>query len=547
MNDQIVTNMAEVSKAAEEKFKDMVNGNTPETPTSLQEVNKTDTTMPEMGHNQPDVVIKNEFKTGDGVLGEDPTLVTPPYENPTPDTEQEKAPAGVTDETAAVVFDANVTNADAQDHEENLEEAYLKAEEELNKAFEESTEGEPYTPEDSSMDGSSDTPSTPETNDVPEDNGDAPVEEDTNNDAPVEEETSEEKEEAPEEKEEAPEEEAESEEEKKDEEDEANLGNECDETGTDYVNVSVANPSSVIEEKVDGFITTDGDKVQDLIPPVIEVDLTQDELPAENPVKEIVKEENVDTGSVGAAPGAEEIIAELNELNIVADSIGDGSTENIGDSGSGEGEGEKQIQNGENLPEGDGGLPGTESEEEEVDEVPTEEDTKEPVEETEEAGTDEVPNDVAEGGETPDTLPKDPQPVDDAQRDVSADAGSSEEGAQVGEAGDTNPLDTDVDLHGSEFEKAADEFDNIIKTDEIGEGSTVGETYTQNTDLVTGGLQEMAAHAESVRAELRKMGAQVGFETVMMGIGTAGMESATNTADTFDNSGDLFKDIFKGL
>ena len=540
MNDQIVTNMAEVSKAAEEKFKDMVNGNTPETPTSLQEVNKTDTTMPEMGHNQPDVVIKNEFKTGDGVLGEDPTLVTPPYENPTPDTEQEKAPAGVTDETAAVVFDANVTNADAQDHEENLEEAYLKAEEELNKAFEESTEGEPYTPEDSSMDGSSDTPSTPETNDVPEDNGDAPVEEDTNNDAPVEEETSEEKEEAPEE-------EAESEEEKKDEEDEANLGNECDETGTDYVNVSVANPSSVIEEKVDGFITTDGDKVQDLIPPVIEVDLTQDELPAENPVKEIVKEENVDTGSVGAAPGAEEIIAELNELNIVADSIGDGSTENIGDSGSGEGEGEKQIQNGENLPEGDGGLPGTESEEEEVDEVPTEEDTKEPVEETEEAGTDEVPNDVAEGGETPDTLPKDPQPVDDAQRDVSADAGSSEEGAQVGEAGDTNPLDTDVDLHGSEFEKAADEFDNIIKTDEIGEGSTVGETYTQNTDLVTGGLQEMAAHAESVRAELRKMGAQVGFETVMMGIGTAGMESATNTADTFDNSGDLFKDIFKGL
>lgn len=35
MNDQIVTNMAEVSKAAEEKFKDMVNGNTPETPTSF--------------------------------------------------------------------------------------------------------------------------------------------------------------------------------------------------------------------------------------------------------------------------------------------------------------------------------------------------------------------------------------------------------------------------------------------------------------------------------------------------------------------------------
>lgn len=528
MNDQIVTNMAEVSKAAEEKFKDMVNGNTPETPTSLQEVNKTDTTMPEMGHNQPKVIIENEFKTEDGVLGEDPTLVTPPYENPTPDTEQEKAASGVTDETAAVVFDANVTNADAQDHEDNLEEAYLKAEEELNKAFEESTEGEPYTPEDSSMDGSSDTADTAETNDVPEDNGDAPVEEDTNNDAPVEEETSEEKEEAPSE-------EVESEEEKKDEEDEADLGNECDESGTDYVNVSVANPSSVIEEKVDGFITTDGDKVQDLIPPVIEVDLTQDELPAENPVKEIVQEENADTGSVGAAPGAEEIIAELNELNIVADSIGDGSTENIGDSGSGE----------ENS-----NLPGTESEEEEVEEVPTEEETKEAVEETEEAGTDEAPTEVSEGGEEPDTLPKDPQPVDDAQRDVSADAadaGSSEEGAQVGEAEDTNPLDTDVDLHGSEFEKAADEFDNIIKTDEIGEDSTVGETYTQNTDLVTGGLQEMAAHAESVRAELRKMGAQVGFETVMMGIGTAGMESATNTADTFDNSGDLFKDIFKGL
>lgn len=540
MNDQIVTNMAEVSKAAEEKFKDMVNGNTPETPTSLQEVNKTDTTMPEMGHNQSDVVIKNEFKTADGVLGEDPTLVTPPYENPTPDTEQEKAPAGVTDETAAIVFDANVTNADAQDHEDNLEEAYLKAEEELNKAFEESTEGEPYTPEDSSMDGSSDTADTAETNDVPEDNGDAPIEEDTNNDAPVEEEPSEEKEEAPSE-------EVESDEEKKDEEDEADLGNECDETGTDYVNVSVANPSSVIEEKIDGFTTTDGDKLQDLIPPVIEVDLSNDELPAENPTKDIVQEENTDTGSVGAAPGAEEIIAELDKLNIVADSIGEGSTENIGDSGSGEGEGEKQIQNGESLPEGDGGLPGTESEEEEVEEVPTEE-TNETSEE--ESGSDEAPTEVTEGGEQPDTLPKDPQPVDDAQRDVSADAadaGSSEEGAQVGEAGDTNPLDTDVDLHGSEFEKAADEFDNIIKTDEIGEGSTVGETYTQNSDLVTGGLQEMAAHAESVRAELRKMGAQIGFETVMMGIGTSGMESATNTADTFDNSGDLFKDIFKGL
>lgn len=529
MNEQIVTNMAEVSNAAEEKFKDMVNGNTPETPASLQEVNKTDTTMPEMGHNQPDIVIKNEFKTGDGVLGEDPTLVTPPYENPTPDTEQEKAPAGVTDKTAAVVFDANVTNADAQDHEENLEEAYLKAEEELNKAFEESTEGEPYTPEDSSMDGSSDTGDAGKTNDVPaEDNGDAPTDE-TGDDAPVEEETSEEDKE-------------EVNEESDDEDKEADLGNECDSSDTNYVNVSVANPSSVIEEKVDGFTTTDGDKVQELIPPIIEVDISNGEVPAENPTKDIVQEENTDTGSIGAAPGAEEIIAELNELNIVADSLGDGSTENIGDSGSGEGEGEKQIQNGDDLPEG-GALPGTESEEE-ADKIPTDEDNKEPVDES---GTDEAPTEVTEGGNDTDTLPKDPQPVDDAQRDVSADGGNSEEGAQVGEAGDTNPLDTDVDLHGSEFEKAADEFDNIIKTDEIGEGSTVGETYTQNTDLVTGGLQEMAAHAESVRAELRKMGAQVGFETVMMGIGTSGMESATNTADTFDNSGDLFKDIFKGL
>ncbi len=39
----------------------------------------------------------------------------------------------------------------------------------------------------------------------------------------------------------------------------------------------------------------------------------------------------------------------------------------------------------------------------------------------------------------------------------------------------------------------------------------------------------------------------LGFEAAMMGVNVGGMESATNTNDTFDNSGDLFKDIFKGL
>ena len=539
MNEQIVTNMAEVSEAAEQKFKDMVNGNTAETPSSLQEVNKTDTTMPEMGHNQDSVVVKNEFKTSDGVIGEDPTLVTPPYENPTPDTEQEKAATGVTDQTAAVTFDENITNADAQDHEDNLEEAYLKAEEELNKAFEESTEGEPYTPDDSSMDGSDEKTEEAGTGATTEENGDVPTEP---NDEPTDEDELEDKTDESDTEEESEEKEDDDSEKKDDEDEDSIPGNECDETGTDYVNVSTANPSSEIEEKVDGFVTTDGDKLQELIPPVVEVEL-QKEMPAENPTKDIVQEENTDTGTVGAAPGAEEIIAELDNLNVIADSIGDGSTENIGDSGSGDGAGETQTP-------GEGDVPGTEDE----DVVP--EEIEEKTDEGEKTETAEI-NEVSEGGDNatsgdykePDTSPKDPQPVQDNQTDVSAGSNTSDDtgsSTTVGEAGDTTPLDSDIDLHGSEFEKAADEFDNIIKTDDIGD-STVGETFTEKSDLITGGLQEMAAHAESVRAELKKAGAMLGFEAAMIGLNVGGMESATNTNDTFDNSGDLFKDIFKGL
>ena len=266
-------------------------------------------------------------------------------------------------------------------------------------------------------------------------------------------------------------------------------------------------------------------------------------MPAENPTKDIVQEENTDTGTVGAAPGAEEIIAELENLNKVADSIGDGSTENIGDSGSGDGPGEAQTPS-------DDTVPATEDE----DTVP--EEIEEKTDEGEKTETSEV-NEVSEGGDSsttgdykePDTPPKDPQPVQDIQTDVSASSNASDDtgsGATVGEAGDTTPLDSDIDLHGSEFEKAATEFDNIIKTDDIGD-STVGETFTEKSDLITGGLQEMAAHAESVRAELKKAGAMLGFEAAMMGVNVGGMESATNTNDTFDNSGDLFKDIFKGL
>lgn len=547
MNEQIVTNMADASQAAEQKFKDVVNGNVSENPSSLQEVNKTDTTMPEMGHNQDSVVVKNEFKTSDGVIGEDPTLVTPPYENPTPDTEQEKAATGVTDQTAAVTFDENITNADAQDHEDNLEEAYLKAEEELNKAFEESTEGEPYTPDDSSMDGSDEKTdeagadnmeegsgaTTEENGDVPTEPNDEPTDKDELEDNTDESDTTEEE----------SEEKEDDDSDKKDDEDEDSIpGNECDETGTDYVNVSIANPSSEIEEKVDGFVTTDGDKLQELIPPVVEVEL-QKEMPAKNPTKDIVQEENTDTGTVGAAPGAEEIIAELENLNKVADSIGDGSTENIGDSGSGDGPGEAQTPS-------DDTVPATEDE----DTIP--EEIEEKTDEGEKTETTET-NEVSEGGDgattgdykESDTPPKDPQPVQDIQTDVSASSNGSDDtgsGTTVGEAGDTTPLDSDIDLHGSEFEKAATEFDNIIKTDDIGD-STVGETFTEKSDLITGGLQEMAAHAESVRTELKKAGAMLGFEAAMMGVNVGGMESATNTNDTFDNSGDLFKDIFKGL
>ena len=553
MNDQIVTNMAEVSQAAEQKFKDVVNGNVPDTPSSLQEVNKTDTTMPEMGHNQDSVVVKNEFKTSDGVIGEDPTLVTPPYENSTPDTEQEKAVTGVTEKTAAITFDENITNADAQDHEDSLEEAYLKAEEELNKAFEESTEGEPYTPGDSSMDGSSND-NTEYSSDTEESNntgGDTETP-----DSPPEDEPSETEEENKSDNDSDTEEVEEHDEEKEDDsdksededDDEVTPANESDESDTDYVNVSLANPSSIIEEKVDGFVTTDGDKIQELIPPVIEVNL-QDEMPAENPTKDIVQEENTDTGSIGAAPGADEIIAELDKLNIIADSINEGSTENIGSSGSGDGDGDPVTPSDDSIPATEDEDVVTEETEEKTDDTEVEENTE----------TSEV-NEVSEGGDDttsgsgdykePDTLPKDPQPIQDNQTDVSAGSNdtSGETGSDttVGEAGDSTPLDSDVDLHGSEFEKAAEEFDNIIKTDDIGD-STVGEVYTEKSDLITGGLQEMAAHAESVRAELKKAGAMLGFEAAMIGINVGGMESATNTNDTFDNSGDLFKDIFKGL
>lgn len=492
--DEKITNMQEVSQAVEQKFKDFVNDNVGgENPTSLNDTIKPDTELPETG-SIPDkaVTVEEPFKTPDGVLGENTTLVTPPVENPTPETPQEKAVTGVTDNTAAITFDPEVANAD--DHDDTFEAALKKTEEELETAF-----GDLY----GAM-------------------GDNSGEVAPTNEAPVE--TEEPKEETPVEteevKEEAPQEETPAEE-------EYTEAKECDET--EFKNVSIANPSSVIEEKVDHFTTVDGDKLQELNPPVVESGVNGEtkELPAENPTTDVVQEDNPNTGTVGAADGADEIIKELDNLNIVADSINEGSTGVIGSGQTPEPTGEVTTNDLTN--------PGTESEEgEEVVEEKTVEEsegsdeyteTEEVTEETKEESTGETPTEIP--AENNEVSKMDPQPV-------------------VGETGDATNLETDVDLHGDEFEKTVEEFDNIIKL-ETEDGKNLGEKYTAETNLITSTLDEAVQAAESARAAIAKDMAQMGFEAAMMGINHSGMEAATNPDTGFDNSGDILKDIFKGL
>ena len=116
----------------------------------------------------------------------------------------------------------------------------------------------------------------------------------------------------------------------------------------------------------------------------------------------------------------------------------------------------------------------------------------------------------------------------------------------VGDAGDTNNLESDVDLHGDEFEKSVEEFDKIIKIDSE-DGKNLGEKYTSETNLITSTLDEAVAAAEAARALIEKDMAHMGFEAAMLGLSGSGMESATNPDTGFDNNGDILNSIFKDL
>ena len=86
------------------------------------------------------------------------------------------------------------------------------------------------------------------------------------------------------------------------------------------------------------------------------------------------------------------------------------------------------------------------------------------------------------------------------------------------------------------------------QTDDTGQLLPVSLAFDDVYFSKTGGLDEMAAHAESVRAAMKEMGC-AGFEGAMINANTnlAGMEAATSTRDTFDPNGQLFEDIFKNF
>ena len=492
--DEKITNMQDASQAVEQKLKDYMNGDTAENPTNPNEVIKTNTELPDLGHvddNKP-VEVEEPFKTESGVLGENPTLVTPPVENPTPETPQEKAVTGVTEKTAAVTFDENIANAD--NHDDAFEETLKKTEEELDSAF-----GDLF-------------------GEMGENGGDNPI-------PPSEENKEPESDEVP------PSEEDTEEKTEYNEDENYKEGSECDETPK---SVSMANPSSYIEEKVDHYTTVDDTKLEETNAPVIESGVNGEtkELPAENPTTDIVNKDNVDTGTVGAADGAEEIIQELDKLNIVADSI-NGETGSIGSGATPEPNGTATSDT----------LAGTGSESEETEfeektdeadeykeestenENKVEEDTNEVNENTEE-GNGETPNEIGDNSSEEATR-MDPQPV-------------------VGDVGDTNNLESDVDLHGDEFEKSVEEFDKIIKIDSE-DGKNLGEKYTSETNLITSTLDEAVAASEAARASIEKDMAHMGFEAAMLGLNGSGMESATNPDTGFDNNGDILNSIFKDL
>lgn len=517
MEEKIVSNMTELSEAAEQKFKDIVNNNVTENPEGPNKINEPNTELPQTG-SIPDksVTVDNPFKTDAGILGDNAKLVNPEVKEPTPDTPQEKAVSGVTDETAAIYVDAKIS--DAGDGSDNFEEAIKKTEEELDKALQESEGGAPtFTANgsDSSMDGSSDSGdkedngSSDETTGDEGGEGDVPPSEDDTNDEEIEEKYDET-------------------DEKDDDSDdeEFNEGKESDET--EYKSVTPAPSADTIIDKVDKFTTTDGEKLKDTLPPVVEGTLNGEtkEVSGENPTSEIVDKENAQTGTIGPADGASEIMEIQKELNILGDSINEGSS---GDAmGSDSNIGDTEDTSGDKIPDEIG------SESDEGDNL-EDEDKKDEAPVVEE----EIKDEVKDEGETPTEGPS---------NTTSDEVGDIHEPPKIvenatGEGSDK--IETDIDLAGSEFEKNVKEFDNIVKLENT---ENLGDDYTKESNLITGGLDEMAAHAESVRAAMKEMGC-AGFEGAMINANTnlAGMEAATSTRDTFDPNGQLFEDIFKNF
>jgi dentin sialophosphoprotein (fragment) len=524
MEEKIVSNMTELSEAAEQKFKDIVNNNVTENPEGPNKINEPNTELPQTG-SIPDksVTVDNPFKTDAGILGDNAKLVNPEVKEPTPDTPQEKAVSGVTDEVAAIYVDAKIS--DAGDGSDNFEEAIKKTEEELDKALQESEgDGNPtFTANgsDSSMDGSGDSGNTGDKEDTGSSDettgdeggeGDNPPSKDDTNDEEIEEKYDET-------------------DEKKDDSDdeEFNEGKESDET--EYKSVTPAPSADTIIDKVDKFTTTDGEKLKDTLPPVVEGTLNGEtkEISGENPTSEIVDRENAQTGTIGPADGASEIMEIQKELNILGDAINEGtsgdamgSDSNIAETGdNGDTAGDKipdeigsESDEGDNL-EGD----------EKKDEAPV-------VEE-------EIKDEPKDEGETPTEGPS--NATSDEVGDIHEPPKIVENATSEG----SDKIETDIDLAGTEFEKNVKEFDNIVKLENTDD---LGKAYTDESNIVTSGLDEMAAHAESVRAAMKEMG-HAGFEGAMINVHTnlTGMEAATSTRDTFDPNGQLFEDIFKNF
>lgn len=517
MEEKIISNMTELSEAAEQKFKDIVNNNVTENPEGPNKINEPNTELPATG-SIPDksVTVDNPFKTDAGILGDNAKLVNPEVKEPTPDTPQEKAVSGVTDEVAAIYVDEKIS--DAGDGTDNFEAAIKKTEEELDKALEDSEGGAPTfsaNGSDSSMDGSSDsgdkedTGSSDKTTEDEGGEGDVPPSEDDTNDEEIEEKYDET-------------------DEKDDDSDdeEFNEGKENDET--EYKSVTPAPSADTIIDKVDKFTTVDGEKLKDTLPPVVEGTLNGEtkEVSTENPTKDIVDKENAQTGTIGPADGASEIMEIQKELNILGDSINEGSSgdtigsdSNIGDTGD---------TSGDKIPDEIG------SESDEGDNL-EDEDKKDEAPVVEE----EIKDEVKDEGETPTEGPS------NATSDEVGDIHEPPKIVENATGEGSDKIETDIDLAGSEFEKNVKEFDNIVKLENT---ENLGEDYTKESNLITGGLDEMAAHAESVRAAMKEMGC-AGFEGAMINANTnlAGMEAATSTRDTFDPNGQLFEDIFKNF